>query len=106
MSSGSAKKNFQDLKEKNSKVKNSQNFIDKKIQKINFNNISRLISDLFKYKNTQYFSGLSDAIVSFLSLSNKYYPEDIYSGSNDIPFDELDPEFISILKQEFADVIK
>jgi len=42
-----------------------------------------------------------NAIVSFLSLSKKDNVPDIYSGTEDIPFEERDPEFKKILMGEF-----
>lgn len=47
-----------------------------------------------------YFDNISNAIVSFLSLSKKIKRPDIYSATEDIPNKGIDPEFTKILKQE------
>jgi len=47
-----------------------------------------------------YFDNISNAIVSFLSLSKKIKRPDIYSATEDIPEKGVDPEFTRILKQE------
>ncbi|MFW9898745.1 MAG: hypothetical protein ACFFDO_05735 [Candidatus Thorarchaeota archaeon] len=44
-----------------------------------------------------------NAIVSFLSLSKNENSPDIYSGTEDIPFEKKDPEFKKIMEEEFAD---
>ena len=50
--------------------------------------------------------GLSGALVSFSSLSNKDHTTDGYSTNRNIPFTELDPELKQILRQEFTDTPK
>ncbi|MFX1276209.1 MAG: hypothetical protein ACFFBP_04575 [Promethearchaeota archaeon] len=47
-----------------------------------------------------YFDNISNAIVSFLSLSKKIQRPDIYSATEDIPKKGVNPEFTRILKQE------
>jgi hypothetical protein len=55
-------------------------------------------------KNESLF-GISDSTISFLSLTNKKSSRDIYSDTKNIQFNELNPEFKQILKQEFLDAI-
>ena len=54
----------------------------------------------FSYEDNSVVDVLN-AIVSFLSLSKKDNVPDIYSGTEDIPFEERDPEFKKILMGEF-----
>ncbi len=105
MSSGSIKKKYRNLEENGSKIENSQVLSNNEIQKKNFTHITKLVSDLFKHKDSQYFGEISDAMVSFLSLSKKEYSEEVISERKNIPFDDLDSEFKNILKQEFEDSI-
>jgi len=59
----------------------------------------------FESEKKESFIGISDSIISFLSLSNKETNKDIYSDTKNVRFNELNPEFKQILKQEFLDAI-
>ena len=87
MSSGSTEKNNEILNKRQNKVSYD---------------VSKLVFDVFKYKNNQYIFGISNAIVSFSSLSKKKQINKIYS-KNKIAFTQLDSEFKNILIQEFVD---
>ncbi len=54
-------------------------------------------------KKKKSYYGLSGAIISFSSLSNKEQTIDGYLIAKNIPFTELDPELKQILRQEFTD---
>jgi len=86
MSSGSTEKNNEVLKKRHNNVSYD---------------VSKLVFDVFKYKNNQFIFCISNATVSFSSLSkkkqiNKTYPK------NKIAFTQLDSEFKNILIQEFT----
>lgn len=87
MSSGSIEKNNKILK------KRQNNFSY---------DVSKLVFDVFKYKNNQHILGISNATVSFLSLSKKKQYDKIYP-KNKIIFNQLDSEFKNILIHEFTD---
>ena len=89
MSSGSTEKNNEILNKRQNKVSYD---------------VSKLVFDVFKYKNNQYIFGISNAIVSFSSLSKKKQINKIYS-KNKIAFTQLDSEFKTILIQEFVDAV-
>ncbi len=44
---------------------------------------------------------ISEIIIPFSRLFNRYKSPDIYSGKEKIPFQERDPEYKMILSQEF-----
>ena len=87
MSSGSTEKNNEILK--------------KRLSKVSYD-VSKLVFDVFKYKNNQHIFGVSNATVSFLSLSKKKQINKLYP-KNKITFNQLDSEFKNILIQEFTD---
>ncbi len=60
---------------------------------------------LFESQKNESLMGISNSIISFLSLSNEKNNEDIYSDTKNVRFNELNPEFKQILKQEFLDAI-
>ncbi len=105
MSSGSIKKKYRNLEKNGSKIDNSQVLSNNEIQRKNFTHITKLVSDLFRHKDSQDYGEISDAVVSFLSLSRKKYSKEVISERKNIPFDDLDSEFKNILKQEFEDSI-
>ena len=98
MSSGSTEKNNEILKKKDFRSENSSGLFNKQRQ----NKVSKLVFDVFKYKNNQYIFGISNATVSFLSLSKRKQINKI-SPKNKITFNQLDSEFKNILIQEFTD---
>jgi len=106
MSSGSVKRNNKDFLKNCLSLEESLNLARREVQKTNFKVITNLISNLFENKNNDSYRGFSNAIVSFLSLSNKEKNSDLCSPTKNIPFKELDPKIKQILKQEFADAIK
>jgi len=59
----------------------------------------------FEIEKKESFVGISKSIISFLSLSNRETNKDIYSDIKNVRFNELNPEFKQILKQEFLDAI-
>ena len=77
--------------------------LNKRQNKVSYD-VSKLVFDVFKYKNNQYIFGISNAIVSFSSLSKKKQINKIYS-KNKIAFTQLDSEFKNILIQEFVDAV-
>ena len=89
MSSGSTEKNNEILNKRQNKVSYD---------------VSKLVIDVFKYKNNQHIFGISNATVSFSSLSKKKQINKIYS-KNKIAFTQLDSEFKNILIQEFVDAV-
>jgi len=48
---------------------------------------------------------ISEIVIPFSKLFKNYKSPDIYSGVEKIPFKERDPEFKTILRQEFANFI-
>lgn len=87
MSSGSTEKN--------------NDILNKRQNKVSYD-VSKLVFDVFKYKNNQHIFGISNATVSFSSLSKKKQINKI-SSKNKIAFTQLDSEFKNILIQEFVD---
>ena len=59
----------------------------------------------FESEKKESYIGISDSIISFFSLSNKKNNKDIYSDTKNVRFNELNPEFKQILKQEFLEAI-
>ena len=49
---------------------------------------------------------ISKAIIPFSKIIGSSKPIDIYSGNEIIPFNERDPEYKMILRQEFSNYIK
>jgi len=45
---------------------------------------------------------ISQLIIPFSKVFRAYKPRDIYSGNENIPFKEREPEFQLILRQEFS----
>jgi len=90
MSSGSTEKNNEILNKRQNKVSYD---------------VSKLVFDVFKYKNNQHIFGISNATVSFLSLLKKPQINKVYP-KNKIAFNQLDSEFKQILIQEFVDSAK
>ena len=106
MSSGSVKRNNKDFLKNCLTLEESLILARREVQKTNYKVISKLVSNLFENKNNKSYIGISNGIVSFLSLSNRENNTDIYSTTKNIPFKELDPEFKQILKREFTDATK
>ncbi len=75
-----------------------------KEKKSNFKPVSNFISEQENSLNSLMI--ISDAIVSFQSLSKMDYSSHKNTKSIDIPFDELDSEFKNILINEFEDAIQ
>ena len=48
----------------------------------------------------------SEIVIPFSKIFKTYKPIDEYSGKEKIPFNERDPEYRMILRQEFASYIK
>ncbi len=49
---------------------------------------------------------ISHIIIPFSQICKTYKLIDIYSGNETIPFNERDPEYKMILRQEFANTLK
>ena len=49
---------------------------------------------------------ISPAVIPFSKLFKKSKSNDIYSGTENIPFSKRSPEFQMILRQEFAHALK
>jgi len=60
---------------------------------------------LLENQKNESLMGISESTISFLSLLDKNDNEDIYSNTKNVRFNELNPEFKQILKQEFLDAI-
>jgi hypothetical protein len=64
-----------------------------------------MIKDI-RYTEPRTFSELifniSSAIIPYSKMIKSPYASDIYSGEEKIPFHERNPEYITILRQEFA----
>lgn len=106
MSSGSIKRNYPDFLKNCLTLEQSLNLAKKEVQKNNFKLISKLMSKLFECKNKESFTGISNAIISFLSLSERKNQKDQYQDTKELSFKQLDPEFRDIMKKEFAEAIK
>ena len=76
MSSGSIKRNYPDFLKNCLTLEQSLNLAKKEVQKNNFKLISKLMSNLFECKNKESFLGISNTIVSFLSLSERKNQKD------------------------------
>jgi len=48
----------------------------------------------------------SKIVIPFSKICKTYKPIDVYSGKEKIPFNERDPEYRMILRQEFANTLK
>jgi len=48
----------------------------------------------------EYLAEISNGFISFAKFSKRMYLTDIYSGNEEIPFEERDPRFKAILMQE------
>ena len=48
----------------------------------------------------------SQIVIPFSKIFKTYKPIDVYSGKEKIPFNERDPEYRMILRQEFSSYIK
>jgi len=106
MSSGSIKKNNQDFLKNCLTLEESLNLAKREVQKNNFKVISKLMSNLFERKNNETYIGISNALISFLSLSQKKHQKDIYKDTKEMLFNELDPKFKKIMKKEFVEAIR
>ena len=106
MSSGSIKKNSQEFLKNCLTLEESLNLAKREVQKNNYKIVSKLMSNLFECNNKESYIGISNAIVSFLSLSEKKLQKEIYNDTKELSFNELDTEFKNIMKKEFATVIR
>jgi len=61
-------------------------------------------SKFFGFSEITY-SNFSDLIIPFSNFVKKLKPSDIYSGIENIPFKERDPEFKNLLISEFLEPI-
>lgn len=48
----------------------------------------------------------SKIVIPFSKIIGSFNPRDIYSGNENIPFKEREPEFRMILRQEFSNLLK
>lgn len=49
---------------------------------------------------------ISQFVIPFSIIFKNYKTPDVYSGTEKIPFNERDPEYKMILRQEFADFLR
>ena len=63
----------------------------------NYQEISRKSNDLILHDQFN----ISKAVIPFSKMFKSYKPRDIYSGNENIPFKDKDPEFKMLLRQEF-----
>jgi len=70
-----------------------------------FEIIFQSVTKLFENYPQESFLGISEAIVSFLSLNNNKSPKN-YKDSKEIPFKDTDPQIKRIMKEEFIDAIR
>jgi len=84
-------------------VFNPENSFNKKIlQKKKFFLLSKLVVDLFNYKNSQVcFNNISNLIILILNIYNEKFPMDNYSSLEDNSIKKYNSEFKHILKDEF-----
>lgn len=106
MSSDSIKNSNENFLKNCLTLEESLNLAKRETQKDKFLVISRLISDLFEYRDKESYIGISNALISFLSLSNKKHTKTNYINTKKLSFDELDPEFKKIMMDEFDEAIK
>ena len=106
MSSGSIKNNNEDFMKNCLTLVKCLNLAKREIQKNNFIVISKLVSNLFEHRDKESYMGISETIISFLSLSDKKNRNSGYLNSNIISFNNLDNEFKQIMKKEFAETIR
>lgn len=79
--------------------------IEKKKINICFNKDSILMSDLFHRIKDQSYMRILNVSISYSQLFNYKPPNDFYSEKQNIIFEEINPIFKRILKEEFADAI-
>jgi len=98
MSSGTVNKEV-DIKETQNK---------KEIQDTAYNPIAKLFSKFYKrsFLNNETYYDVSNLVISFLNLPKKSSQLDFYQNGTNIPFRNIDPEFQTILRQEFADAMR
>jgi len=49
---------------------------------------------------------ISQLVIPFSKVFRSYKPKDIYSGNENIPFKEREPEYKMLLRQEFSFLLK
>jgi len=59
-----------------------------------------------KYYTLDFNLNLSKVVIPFSKMCKSSKPADIYSGTEKIPYNERDPEFKLILRQEFSGILK
>jgi len=75
---------------------------------MSINQISKIHQRDFEgFKKAKYYTydfnfNLSKVVIPFSKMFNTKGSSDIYSGNENIPFKERDPEFRMILRQEFS----
>ena len=76
----------------------------KKIQKGKFSLLSRLVTELFRSKNSRIsFNNISSLIILILNICNEKFRLDNYSSVEDNSFKTFKPEYKHILKNEFLE---
>lgn len=62
------------------------------------------VYDQYQYNNERInlTYDISQLVIPFSKVFKSYKPRDIYSGNENIPFEERDTEFKMILRQEFS----
>ena len=93
---------YEALIEKQLRLQKSINSYDKvELQKKKFNLISKLVANLFKYKNSKIcYNSISNLISSSLTSLGKDYPIDIHYGKSEDLFNMLNGESRVILEKE------
>ncbi|MFX1410051.1 MAG: hypothetical protein ACFFA6_06845 [Promethearchaeota archaeon] len=100
MNSHLIEKKVEYLLEKILKPEESQN--KRKIQRIKFRLISKLVADLFDYKDSkECFHNISNLIILVLSIYNDTFPVDNFSNNETDLKEKPTAKHKSILKQEF-----
>ena len=83
-------------------LKQRSSFNRKKLQQGKFSLLSKLVSELFKSKNSRIsFNNISSLIILILNICNEKFRLDNYSSVADNPIKTFKPEYKHILKDEF-----
>ena len=100
MNSQLIEKKVEDLLDKILKPEESQN--KRRIQRIKFRLLSKLVVDLFDYKDSkECFHNISHLIILILNLYNKSFPIDNFQNRDDDIEVKSTSKHKHILKQEF-----
>ncbi len=91
----------------NKEVKIEETPKEKTFQDNLINPITTLFSKFYNksFLNRETYFDVSNLVISFLQLSKKSSPNDLYLNRIKISFNNIDPNFQDILKQEFEEAM-